>query len=282
MTRDPNPEHRGRRIERQIRTTASPAQVWQAWTDPAKISQWFTDGARGEPEVGGTVTWIFEAFGHEIPYRVVHADPEGRYALGGEVPGRGPFLLDVTIAQERGETVVRLVNSGFLDGAEGDDEFASVDSGWQCALALLAHYLENHFGQPKAAELVLRPAAFDYPRLLPLYATAPGLERWLGPVRGLGPGGASYGLTFPDGTAASGRVLAVTRREVALSWDEIGGSLELKAFPMGPGQRMVALRALAWGEGRERVHDRRSTLEGALDRLVAVLAAEPAATAAGG
>lgn len=51
-----------------IRTSATPERVWQAWTDPATPSQWFTDEARGEARVGGTPTWIFKEFGVEIPY----------------------------------------------------------------------------------------------------------------------------------------------------------------------------------------------------------------------
>lgn len=45
----PDSVHRpdGRRVEAEIRTTARPEEVWKAWTDPASLSRWFTDGARG-------------------------------------------------------------------------------------------------------------------------------------------------------------------------------------------------------------------------------------------
>jgi uncharacterized protein YndB with AHSA1/START domain len=120
----------------EMRTAASPRQVWDAWTDPEKIAHWFVDRAQGRPEVGTIFTWIFEKFGYEIPYEVVAAEPGKRFALGGEIPGRGPFLLEVTIVREGGETLVTLVNSGFLDGSRWDEEYEG-SSGWRGALAVL-------------------------------------------------------------------------------------------------------------------------------------------------
>ncbi len=66
------------------------------------------------------------------------ADAPARLLLAGELPGRGPFALETLIGREQGDTVVRLVNSGFLDGAEWDDEYEGVRSGWVNALAVLA------------------------------------------------------------------------------------------------------------------------------------------------
>ena len=67
------------------------------------------------------MTWIFEKFNYEIPYPVLEASSPGRFVLGGELPGRPPFRLEVTITRDGGETVVRLCNSGFRDGAEWED-----------------------------------------------------------------------------------------------------------------------------------------------------------------
>ncbi len=119
--------HQGRQMRLQIRTTADPQRVWEAWADPEKISQWFTDRARGEARPGATVTWIFEKFGYEIPYEVKDAVPGERFAIGGQLPDRPPFLLEVTIEREGGETVVTLVNSGFLEGNQWDEEYAVVE-----------------------------------------------------------------------------------------------------------------------------------------------------------
>ena len=174
-------KHRGRQLKVEMRTRATPEQVYEAWADPEKIAHWFVDRARGKAEVGSIFTWIFEKFGYEIPYEVVAAEPGRRFALGGEAPKSGPFLLEVTIAREGGETVVTLVNSGFLDGSQWDEEFEGIVSGWTSGLAILKHYLENYPGRPKTTILVMQPAAIEFTNLLPLYATAEGLDRWLTP-----------------------------------------------------------------------------------------------------
>ena len=170
-TPSPKLEHGGRIIRDEIRTTASSQQVWEAWTDPAKIAQWFTDRAEGKPEVGRTFTWFFDKFGYVLPHTVVAAEPGKRFALKWDQPGAGypPGLLEITIHREGGETVLRLVNSGFKESADWNDEYEGIVSGWHMALAILKHYLENYFGQPKSQFLVMRPAQFEYERLKPYF-----------------------------------------------------------------------------------------------------------------
>lgn len=259
-----------------MRTRATPEAVWEAWTDPEKIAHWFVDRARGKPEVGTTFTWIFEKFGHEIPYEVVSAEPGRRFALAGEVPKSGPFLLEVTIAREGGETVVTLVNSGFLDGAEWDEEYQGIVSGWTQALAILKHYLENYAGRPKRALLVVQPAAFEYSQLLPFYSTAEGLDRWLTTSASIGGAGEPCALRLANGRSLTGRVLSKTGWEVAISAEEIDGVLELKGFRAGPG-RVVAARLLSWGPTL--APEWETSLQAALGRLASILdGAEQAAS----
>ncbi len=266
--------HRGRRLEVRMRTRATPEQVWDAWTDPEKIAHWFVDRARGKPEVGTTFTWIFEKFGYEIPYEVVVAEPGRRFALGGEAPKSGPFLLEVTIAREGGETVVTLVNSGFLDGSQWDEEYQGIVSGWTQALAILKHYLENYAGRPKQALLVMEPAAYEYARLLPFYATEEGLDRWLTTSASIGGVGESCALRLPGGRSLTGRVISKTGWEVALSCEEVDGVLELKGFRAGPG-RVVAARLLSWGAPLSPEWE--ESLQAALQRLSAALGNGPGA-----
>jgi uncharacterized protein YndB with AHSA1/START domain len=261
--------HRGREIRAEVRTRATPDRVWEAWTDPEKIAGWFVDRARGKPEVGTTFTWIFEKFGYEIPYEVVAAEPGRRFALGGEIPGRGPFLLEITIARDGAETVVTLVNSGFLDGSGWDEEYEGVASGWRNALAVLKHYVENYFGTSKSSLLVMAPADFAYDRLLPFYATAEGLARWLTTSASIGGPGEPVALRLPDGDSVTGRVLSKTGWEVALSWEERDAVLELKGFRFGPAGKVVAARVLSWGKPMP--PELESRLQTALTRLSAAL-----------
>ena len=278
--------HRGRQIVVEMRTRATPEQVYDAWADPEKIAHWFVDAAKvntesGKAEPGSIFTWIFEKFGYEIPYEVVAAEPGRRFALGGEHPKSGPFLLEVKIAREGGETVVTLVNSGFLDGSEWDEEYQGIVSGWTNGLAVLKHYLENYPGRRKTSILVMQPAACELRSLRPFYTTAEGLDRWLTTSSSIGKNvGASCSLRLHGGDSLTGAVLSRTLWESALSWEELDGVLELKGFRFGPAGPVVAARLLSWNITPERAAAIEKKLQEALGRLAGAVAAPAGAGAA--
>ena len=99
------------------------------------------------------------------------------FDVNGE-PLAGPsqqLAMEFTLETHAGQTRLRIVHSGFGDGASWDDELDSVSAGWQFELRSLRHYLERHKGRDRhhaAAHLVtslstdavwkrlLSPAAF--------------------------------------------------------------------------------------------------------------------------
>jgi uncharacterized protein YndB with AHSA1/START domain len=269
-------EHVGRIIRAEIRTKATPQQAYDAWADPEKIAHWFPDKAEGKAEPGATITWIFDKFNYRIPYEVLIARPAEKFAIRwNPPPGMNPGILEVTISKEGEETVIRLVNSGFREGAEWDEEYEGVDSGWRMALALLKHYLDNYFGISRSSFLVMRPAEFSFDQVLPLHRTAAGLKKWLTKSGEFGDVGESYSLELQDGGKVSGRVLAKTKREITLGSDEIHGVLELKAFSMGP-QKILCVRGCGWGLPEEKAKELEAQMELAVERLAAALAANEA------
>jgi uncharacterized protein YndB with AHSA1/START domain len=256
----------GRRIEAEIRTTATPEEVWKAWTDPAAISRWFTDEAGGEARPGGKLVWVFRGFG-EISYPVAVADPPARLVLAGDISGRGPFALEILIRQSAGTTVVRLINSGFLDGIEWNEEYEGVRSGWAGSLALLKHYLERHLGAPRQATLILRPASVGPEELYRCFSEEDGLAAWLTREGTLGGLGEPAALVLRDGTGLSGTVIAATGREKAVTWDEEDGVvLELKGFGAA-GRRMVGIRLTTWGVDAGRLARLERLFAPAVERL---------------
>jgi uncharacterized protein YndB with AHSA1/START domain len=269
-------EHLGRIIRAEIRTKATTQQAYDAWADPEKIAHWFPDRAEGKAEPGATITWIFEKFNYRIPYEVLVVQPPEKFAIRwNPPPGMSAGILEVTIAKEGGETVIRLVNSGFREGAEWNEEFEGTDSGWRMALALLKHYLENYFGASRSSFLVMKPAEFSFEQAVQLQRTAAGLKKWLTKSGEYGEVGETFSLELQDGGRASGRVLAKTKRETTLSWDEIHGVLELKAFSMGP-QKMLCVRGCGWGLSAERAKELEAQMEQAVERLSSALAVNKA------
>ncbi|HUF51650.1 MAG TPA: SRPBCC domain-containing protein, partial [Longimicrobiales bacterium] len=134
---------RTRQAEAELRTTASPDEAYAAWADPAGIAAWFVDAARGEAVAGGTMIWEWKDFGIEVPYRVLEADPGWRLVLAGPENVAPAGMIEITITRDGGTTVLRVVNSGFLDEAVWDDVFEDTRLGWIGALALLQQYLER-------------------------------------------------------------------------------------------------------------------------------------------
>ncbi len=252
--------------EREIRISAPPEQVWAAWAEPAHVRNWFSDDAHGDLEPGGELVHEFHGHGQHR-YRVVEVDAPKRLVLDGEMDGRA-FRQTVEIRTEGGTTVLRLVHSGF-GSADPDSEIVQgIDSGWSMALALLRHYVENHFGKPKATHVVFRPARFEYGDLLQgRYLAGAGLDGWL--TRGAG----DIALDGPvelDIRGAGrhrGRALALTDHEVSVTLDDVDGVLELKAFGAGPEARMLGVRLISWAEDPEGM----GPLKGALDEAVARL-----------
>jgi len=268
-------EHHGRRLEKEIRIRAAAERVWEAWADPVKIAQWFTDRAEGFAESGATITWYFDDFNFHMRYRVLRSERGKSYVIRWDDPpeGREPGLFEVTLSQQGGETTLRLVESGFREGAEWDEEYEGVSSGWTMALALLKHYAENYFGQPRASWLLLRPAAYTTEKVAALERTEAGLARWLTRAGAVPAAGERFHLTLQSGEALSGQVLALSNCETCLSWDEVHGTLEFKAFAAGP-QKMIGLRASAWADGAERLEAAKAAMEAALDRWAAILPAK--------
>lgn len=271
--------HHGRAVRKEIEIDASPEALWDAWAKPEEIARWFVDRAEGEMAAGATVTWVFERFGYRLPIEVYDAEPGEYLAFGGEVPGRPPALQEVLIRREGGTTVLRLVNSGFLEGPEWDEELEGVDSGWEHALATLKRYLERYRGRDRAHHLALRPAgAFAFDALAPLYTTRAGLESWLAAARlGAEPlePGTGVRLDLGGGLTLDGEVLARSAWEVLLSWPELDGVLGLKGFRFGEG-RAVALALSSWPPPGSPADERRAAatavLEAAAGRLAERLA----------
>lgn len=256
---------------RVVRTTATPMQAWSAWAEPEKIAGWFADRAEGEAVPGGRIVHVFSSFGMEIEHEVLEAEPGKLLVLRGHSPMGFDFRQEVRIERDGGETVIHLVHSGFGDDADWDAEYEGVDSGWKLALALLQHYLENHYGRPRSTFLALRPTGLTYEAVQPWFRRGDELGRWLageGSLEGASPG-EPVRLDLLDGGTLSGRVLADSGREIALSWDEIEGALELKIFPAGPEGRMVALRGSSWRLDDDEMGGVAAGMERALDRLLA-------------
>lgn len=246
--------HRGRSIDTTIRIKTTPMRVWEAWADPQQIANWFVDRAEGEGRAGKTVRWFFDAFGYVMDIPVVESEPGKTFVTAGDDgPDGMPYLMEITITKEGGDTVMRLVNSGFSEDPAKDETYKGTVSGWANALTMMKVWLEQYPMRTRHHDLVVRTVAHQPEQLRPLYATVEGRARWL-----------------PPDVTHTGEVLCDSGPEVLLSLPGVDGTIALKSFAMGR-ERMIGLDLSVWPAEGAVVEDAKARLNRALDRLVRLL-----------
>jgi len=142
-----------KRMKKEVEISATPAAVWKALTDGEELARWFPLSARVKPGKDGSIflSWgpgwegeaRIEGWEPQQLLRTIQDGPEG-------APGAAVEWKLEPAAAGGGKTLVRLVQSGFISGADGEEEyFGSTEYGWGFMLLNLRHYLERHTGTPR-------------------------------------------------------------------------------------------------------------------------------------
>ena len=156
-----------RSIELEIEVPGTPEEVWRAIATGPGISSWYVPHEVEERE-GGTASASFGP-GMDVDGRVAAWDPPHRIVFdGGEGVGGMAFEWLVE-AKDGGTCIVRLVNSGFGQGDEWDEQFDAMTSGWLLFMFNLKLHLEYFPGQTATAMLPMAtwsgPRDFAWSRL---------------------------------------------------------------------------------------------------------------------
>jgi len=164
---------RTRSHEERIALDASAEVVWRAIADAEELIRWFPLDAKVTPGEGGSISLSWGEFWSgtsaiEVwqPNRRLRTIDRRQDSTGRVVE----IAVDYIIESHAGQTVLRVVHSGFGPGAEWDAEFDSIRRGWQYELRGLRHYLTRHRGTPRrvawALEKTSLPAEECYARLM--------------------------------------------------------------------------------------------------------------------
>lgn len=177
---------------------APPETVWKAITDPEEITRWLAPQASVEPQVGGkySISW---GPGTEGTMLIEIWEPNRRLRL---IDDRR-VAVEYFIETEGGVTTLRLVHSGFGDGAEWDGEYEGAKKGWLVFFLILKHNLEQHPGE------AIRQISVS----LPVDASPD--EQWdrlLGRQLGHLESGSHYSLQMPGGDRLEGSVTFTDNR----------------------------------------------------------------------
>lgn len=133
---------------------APPETVWRTLTEAAELARWFPLTARVEPALGSGVWLVWDKTSEwemkielwEPPHRLRWVEHK-HDAQGRPVQLAADFYLE---GSGGGETVLRVVHSGFGRGAEWDQEYEGVRKGWGYELRALRHYVQHHLGADRA------------------------------------------------------------------------------------------------------------------------------------
>jgi len=143
-----------RTVEAEITIDADAATVWRALTEGEQLKQWFPLDARVTPGEGGAV-WLSWGEGMDWEAPIALWEPNQHLRTTDPPPGKG--AVDYYIESRGGETVLRIVQSGF--GAEAwEDELDTLDSGWRAFLGTLRNYLQHHRGEQRSLAYFRHPA----------------------------------------------------------------------------------------------------------------------------
>lgn len=140
-------------IEREVRIAAPVERVWALITEPEHVGTWFGDaGAEIDLRPGGALAFRWSEHGTVLG-RVERVEPPHRFAYrwaaerGVEPTDGNSTLVEFTLRADGGETLLRVVESGFASLAGDDAERAlrregNVE-GWRMELdELIAHALQ--------------------------------------------------------------------------------------------------------------------------------------------
>ena len=174
-----------KKVEAEITIDADAETVWRALTEGEELKRWFPIDARVTPGEGGAI-WF--SFGEGMDWEAPITLWEPNRHLRSVDPPPSKLAVDYYIESKGGQTVLRIVHSGFAADA-WDDELETLSGGWRAFLSTLKNYLEHHRGEPRKLAYFRHPAVKlerreAFPRMLealgvPLVGEG---ERFSGPL----------------------------------------------------------------------------------------------------
>jgi uncharacterized protein YndB with AHSA1/START domain len=140
-----------RAIVLEARFDASPAAVWQALTESQGLANWFAPFIKAQQGVGGIVEMSWDGT-NTWPTTIEVWDPERHLRWADPAPPAADgtpqprLMVDWSISTDAGQTVLRLVHSGFGEGANWDEQIDGTSGGWKYFLWNLGVCLTSHRG----------------------------------------------------------------------------------------------------------------------------------------
>lgn len=238
----------GRSIELEVEVEGTPEEVWRSVATGPGISAWYVPHVVEEREGGAMRASFGDAPEMQVDGRVLVWDPPRRVVFDGGPDAEGFAFEWVVEPGDGGTCLVRLVNSGFGDGPEWDDEYDSMRGGWGLFLLNLQLH-RRHFPGQEAVSM-LPTGATTQPRVAAWSALCHGLHVPEAPAIG-----ERIDAQTGDGLRLAGTVAATGPSSIALLLEEPaagtaflavegerGGPVSIWTYLYGPDAQALAER----------------------------------------
>lgn len=246
---EPSAAPRERVIDLKVEVVGSPEDVWTAIATGPGITAWYVPTTVEEHLGGATTSRFGEGPEMLIPGVVTAWEPPHRVVFAGHETAPGMAFEWLVEARDRRTCVVRLVNSGFVEGAPWDDQYDGMVEGWQLFLLNLRLHLAHFAGRTATPMLPMAPWPASVDRAWPRLITALGLPAE--PVEG-----DRIAATAADAPPLAGTVAESRPGRLALVLDEPApGTAFLAAEAMGE-QCGVSVWQYLYGENADDIVDR--------------------------
>ena len=153
----------GRTKELEFVINAKVEDVWAAITEADHLKAWFPLNAEVTPGEGGTMrlSWGVE-FDGECAIEIWEPNSHLRSTFIEAPEGAAMRThVDYFLEGDGGVTKLRLVHSGFGEGAAWDAMYNAVSNGWNAELRSLKHYVENHLSKTREVAWAVSPIKCD-------------------------------------------------------------------------------------------------------------------------
>jgi uncharacterized protein YndB with AHSA1/START domain len=132
-----------RNHDMEIEIDATAGQVWEAVSTSQGFASWFAPVAEVTPGPGGSV-FLSWGPGMEDRQRIEAWEPNRHLQIAQpRAKGGPPNVVDYSIEERGGKTVMRLVHSGFESTPDLDAEFESTGDAWRVFLKMMKHSVEH-------------------------------------------------------------------------------------------------------------------------------------------
>lgn len=206
---------------------ASPAEVYEAITDPRTLSRWFLSEASIDLRPGGAYRWVFgDATGTSGPDAHV-ASGEFVAILPQEAVRMKSRVRDLDTDLEfrldpwRDGTVLTVTHGGFPGDESWDETFRSIDEGWESEVQVLKFYMEQARGMIRRSQFHEIRIAVPVEEAYLRFTTQAGICSWLAERAAADPSpGGEFLLEWEGKSAIRGRfAVANSERLLVMTWE---------------------------------------------------------------